>query len=184
MKHRKKNEIKQVVNLEITEQLLQQFPFLREVHCNEANPKADISPHSHYLSSEEVHTEMMNYSAFEHYYSQKEKKKYLKREKNILHFFQDLFVEYKEQLYLFDVTDEETIYFQQMQFSKDFLKECVKSIREEKFLYLCLPELNLVLTGAYDQENFLFYNGNESQNLARIEEIANKNRLYLLIRDA
>ncbi len=183
MKHRKKNEIKQVVNLEITEQLLQQFPFLREVCCNETNPKADISPHSHYLSLEEVHTEMMTYSAFKDY-SEKEKKKYLKREKNILHFFRDLFVEYGKQLYFFDITDEETIYFQQMQFSKDFLKECVKSIREEKFLYLCLPELNLILTGTWDQENFLFYNGDESKNLARIEEIANKNRLYLLIRDA
>jgi hypothetical protein len=85
-------------------------------------------------------------------------------------------------LYLFERTDDEVIHFQQIQFSKDFLKECIKSIREEQFIYLCISELNLVLAGTWDQENFLFYNGDQSKNLSRIEEIANRHHLYLLIR--
>jgi hypothetical protein len=181
MKHRKKSEIKQTVTSEMTEELLQQFPFIKEIYYKELYPKADISPHSHYLSFEEAQTEMMTYSGFEHY-SEKEKKKYFKREKNILHFFQDLFDEYGKQLYLFEITDD-VIHFQQIPFSKDFLKECIKSIREEQFIYLCISELNLVLAGTWDQENFLFYDGEQSQNLSRIEKIANRHHLYLLIRD-
>lgn len=144
--------------------LLQQFPtsLLESIENHEDEGVSDsyssglITIYSHILDDSEIdETMLMSYITIDKN-EHKMLEKYYDIEDRYVRFFSTLYETYG--LYIFDTELEETFY----QFSSRELKElCKASLREKRFAYFCIPELDMLIVGNYDLTFVVYYRKEE-----------------------
>lgn len=133
-----------------------------------------LSQYNHFLTEEDASDKIISY--FDINLKDKEMfNKYKKIESKIILFFNKIFNEYD--VFYFNI--ENKLDFYTFESIEEFEGNCIKSIKEEKFLQILIPELDSIILGSFDF-NFIVFT-KVKENLKTMEIIAKKVKLYFIV---
>ena len=133
---------------------------------------AFISAFNHWLTAEECDQVTMCFSAFK----ENNDFSYLEREKRFLEFYEALF---SMGVYFWEENKNFTkVYFNKFNSKKEYLDACSNSVREKKFLNICVPKLQTVICGGFDLTQKILMRKGKGDN--GLEKIVEDKGLYML----